>query len=354
MHVILSGYYGFDNAGDEAILHSIIAALRIEDPTINITVLSNNPLQTEAVFPVKSIYRYRFAEVNKVMRQADGLISGGGSLFQDITSSRSLLYYATMIQLARVHKIPVCIYAQGVGPLRRAFSQRVVSYLFNRSQYISVRDRDSKIYLQTIGVKEAIQVVPDPVLGMHASLPEKKTASYTICVAVRSWFHHQSYKKHLAACLNALYQQGYRITFLPMHEGQDVVTSREIQHIMDAPSKIISAASPFMEKLHHIHQADLLIGMRLHALIFAAITATPFVALSYDPKIDAIANQLGQPVAGHVEQLNWSADTLLKHAQMLLNRKETPAAYEERVKQFHRGAQHTAASALDVFRMRSG
>lgn len=113
MHVILSGYYGFDNAGDEAILHSIIAALRRENPALEITVLSNHPHQTEKAFQVKSVNRHRFAEINQVMRKADGLISGGGSLFQDVTSSRSLLYYAGVIQLARFHKIPVCIYAQG-------------------------------------------------------------------------------------------------------------------------------------------------------------------------------------------------------------------------------------------------
>ncbi|GIO23398.1 polysaccharide pyruvyl transferase CsaB [Oceanobacillus sp. J11TS1] len=350
MHVILSGYYGFDNAGDEAILHSIISALRIEDSAIKITVLSNNPPQTKKTFQVESVHRQRLAEVNQVMRQADGLISGGGSLFQDITSSRSLLYYAGIIQLARFHKVPVCIYAQGIGPLRRLVSKRLVSYLFNRSQYISVRDRDSKAFLQTIGVKESIQVVPDPVLGLRTSFPEKKTSN-TICVAVRAWRHHQSYKKQLAICLDALYQQGYTILFLPMHGQQDYMTSVEIQETMHAPSEVLSDTSSFTERLQHIHQADVLIGMRLHALIFAAITATPFVALSYDPKIDAIAKQLGQPVVGHVEKLNWTADSLLEHVQMLLDTGEEHRRYRERIKQFHQGAQDTASSALDVFKM---
>lgn len=350
MHVILSGYYGFDNAGDEAILHSIIAALRSENPSIEITVLSNHPQQTETAFQVKSVNRHRFAEINHVMRQADGLISGGGSLFQDVTSSRSLLYYAGIIQLARFHKVPVCIYAQGIGPLRRLSSKRLVSYLFNRSQYISVRDQDSKLFLQMIGVKEAIQVVPDPVLGLQTSFPEKMPSN-VVCVAVRTWLDHQSYKKQLAVCLDRLHQLGYTIEFLPMHGQQDYAASLEIQQTMQSPSHVIPVTSSFTEKMLHIHQADVLIGMRLHALIFAAMATTPFVALSYDPKIDAITKQFEQSVAGHVDQLNWTAESLLEQVQALLNAKEKPPALREQVQQFHQEAQATATTALNAFKM---
>lgn len=349
MHVILSGYYGFDNAGDEAILHSIIAALRRENPSLEITVLSNHPHQTEKTFRVKSVNRHRFAEINQVMRKADGLISGGGSLFQDVTSSRSLLYYAGVIQLARFHKVPVCIYAQGIGPLRRFSSKRLVSYLFNRSQYISVRDKDSKLFLQMIGVKEAIQVVPDPVLGLQTSFPEKKP-SKIICVAVRAWLDHHAYKKQLAVCLDRLYQQGYTIAFLPMHGQQDYAASLEIQRAMQAPSNLLPVHSSFTEKMAHIHQADVLIGMRLHALIFAAMSLTPFVALSYDPKIDALTKQFEQSVIGHVDQLNWTAETLFEQVQELLDAEEKHPALWQQVEQFHREAQATATTALNTFR----
>lgn len=350
MHVILSGYYGFDNAGDEAILHSIIAALRRENPGLEITVLSNHPHQTEKAFQVKSVNRHRFAEINQVMRKADGLISGGGSLFQDVTSSRSLLYYAGVIQLARFHKIPVCIYAQGIGPLRRLSSRRLVSYLFNRSQYISVRDKDSKSLLQIIGVKEAIQVVPDPVLGLQTSFPEKKSSNI-ICVAVRAWMDYHAYKKQLAVCLDRLYQQGYTIEFLPMHGQQDYAASLEIQQAMHAPSNLIPVTSSFTEKMAHIHQADALIGMRLHALIFAAMAMTPFVALSYDPKIDALTKQFEQSVVGHVDKLNWTAETLFKQVLELLDTKEKHPALWQQVKQLHQEAQTTASTALNTFKM---
>ena len=43
MHVVLSGYYGFDNVGDDAILFSIIPSSEKDSGSIDITVLSNNP-----------------------------------------------------------------------------------------------------------------------------------------------------------------------------------------------------------------------------------------------------------------------------------------------------------------------
>lgn len=94
MHIVLSGYYGFNNIGDEAILYSIIQSLRRLEPEIDITVLSNNPEVTESLYQTKAVNRWNPAEILLALKQADGLISGGGSLFQDETGFKSVAYYA--------------------------------------------------------------------------------------------------------------------------------------------------------------------------------------------------------------------------------------------------------------------
>ncbi|SMB88453.1 Polysaccharide pyruvyl transferase [Desulfonispora thiosulfatigenes DSM 11270] len=86
--VILSGYYGFNNAGDEAVLYSIIAALRGLDENLEITVLSNNPEHTIKAYQVKAINRWKVKEIYPAIKEADLVISGGGSLLQDVTSKK--------------------------------------------------------------------------------------------------------------------------------------------------------------------------------------------------------------------------------------------------------------------------
>ena len=47
----------------------------------------------------------------------------------------------------------------------------------------------------------------------------------------------------------------------------------------------------------------LLIGMRLHALIFAAVMKVPLMAVSYDPKVDSFVKEIGARAVGTVENL---------------------------------------------------
>ena len=117
MRVLISGYYGFHNIGDEAILKSIITALRQEKPDIKITVLSNDIEHTKNTYNVDAINRWNVAKIYLELLKSDGLISGGGSLLQDVTSSRPITYYTAIMKLAKLARKPVFIYAQGVGPI---------------------------------------------------------------------------------------------------------------------------------------------------------------------------------------------------------------------------------------------
>ena len=125
MKVLISGYYGFYNIGDEAILKSIIEALRNEDPNIDIVVLSNDVEYTKNTYKVNAINRWKLNDIYKELLKCDGFISGGGSLFQDVTSSRSILYYTSIIWLAKFAKKPIFIYAQGIGPIDKKIIEKL-------------------------------------------------------------------------------------------------------------------------------------------------------------------------------------------------------------------------------------
>ena len=353
MHVVLSGYYGFDNVGDEAILFSIITALRNKQSDIKITVLSNNPASTKKTYQVNAVNRHRIHEISRVIKESDGLISGGGSLLQDVTGIKSIPYYTSIIQIATFHKKPVFVYAQGMGPINRKFCKKLVAFTLNKVDRITVRDLDSKKLLQQLGVKQNTMIVPDPVLGLDGTLFEYNgiiTDDSFITVSVRDWKTDTQFKRKIANCLDKLVQQGYSIVFVPMHGKHDEIASRETAAEMKADSTIISSQLPMQEKIAIIGKSNLLIGMRLHALIFSAITHTPFIAISYDPKIDAFASICEQPVAGHVAENDWDGFSLYECTNNKLhNRIQTIDVLKQKVANLREDAVNTSVLALETF-----
>jgi polysaccharide pyruvyl transferase CsaB len=315
--ILISGYYGFDNAGDDAVLFGIISSLKKIDPTIEIAVLSNQPEKTEQLFQVPAFNRWSFNHIFSQIRKADLVILGGGTLLQDRTSPRSPLYYLGITLLAKMMGKPVFYYGQGFGPIVHSLSKRMIRLIVNRVNRITVRDQESGEELKAHGVTKApIHVTADPALTIHPDEvnrdeAEKLIESYKInrkkpiaFVAIRDWKQEQQFKKELAISLDRLSEEGWQVVFIAMQHPNDLSPSLDtIQH-MNHPAVLIDQPLNFKEIMSLISLGQLMIGMRLHALILAAIVNVPFVALSYDPKIDRFVESVGRQSTGHISSLN--------------------------------------------------
>lgn len=357
MKVVLSGYYGFHNVGDEAILFSMIRALREVDSTVEITVLSNDPAFTEATYGVKAVNRWKMKEVAAALRSSDGLISGGGSLLQDKTGVKSVIYYTGVMFLAKMLGKPVFIYAQGMGPLEGGLSRWLTKVALQKVNAITVRDEESKALLEEIGVRGDIELVPDPVLGLRAEefdnswFQEQNFSRPVITVSVRDWPSEIDYEKEIALSLDQIAGQGYEIVFIPMHGQDDDVTSRRVAQLMECEAIVAPYDMSIEEKIGLIKLSELVVAMRLHALIFAAVTHVPFVALSYDPKIDSFCKQSEQPVAGHVNVKLDSAALVAWMEQQLENRDAEAGKLVEFMQRAHPLAVITAEKALKTCKL---
>src|SRR5699024_10102573 len=153
---------------------------------------SNDVEYTKNTYKVNAINRWKLNEIYKELLKCDGLISGGGSLFQDVTSSRSILYYTGIIWLAKLAKKPIFIYAQGVGTIEKKNNKKIVVRIFNKVDYITHRDKESKVLLNAIGVRKDIDIVPDPVMGFNIENYEFELPKYYInddyiTVSIRDW-----------------------------------------------------------------------------------------------------------------------------------------------------------------------
>lgn len=357
MKVVISGYYGFHNEGDEAILYSIIQALRTVEPSIEITVLSNDPDHTATAYQVEAVNRWSLMEVTQAIHTCDGLISGGGSLIQDKTSDRSVIYYTGVVFLAQKLGKPVFIYAQGVGPIEQKKNKWLTQKALQQATAITVRDPESKTLLQEIGVEKEIEVVPDPVLGLNRKetmpslwLTEQNLDKPLITVSIRPWATEKIFLKEIASVCDYFVTEGYELLFLPMHANSDEDASEVVLSYMGKKARIVPAELGLDEKLGIINASTLVIGMRLHALIFAALTGTPFVALSYDPKIDSFAKLCAQPVVGHVEHFPPAADVIAVINQQLQSLEMQKKALTEFTIAWKEKAIETAQKAISCFR----
>lgn len=121
--ILISGYYGFDNAGDDSVLFGIIGSLKKQIPNVELAVLSNTPEDTQRLFGISSFNRWKIGTIIQEIKKSDLLIMGGGSLLQDATSPRSVIYYLGIAMIAKILRKPVIFYAQGIGPITKKNKQ---------------------------------------------------------------------------------------------------------------------------------------------------------------------------------------------------------------------------------------
>lgn len=320
--IVVSGYYGFRNSGDEAVLQSILSALEEEGRAAGIVikpvVLSIDPECTSRTYGVKAVHRMKLAEVRNAIKNSDGLISGGGSLLQDATGLGSIPYYLGILKLAQWMGKPTFIYAQGIGPVNRKLFRPFIASVFRRCEYISVRDSESAALLHSMGVaRDGIQVVPDPVMGL--ALPEGEAAGAAtgseelpvVGVSVRFWNADRSELAKLAEGLASLCRRcAVHIRFLPFHVPGDDEASRFVIEQMGNVAEFGCAVSTAAETEHpyemlrEVSRCRLLIGMRLHSLIYAASQEVPLLGISYDPKIDHFLSRLASVPVGSSAELD--------------------------------------------------
>ncbi len=301
--VLILGYYGFGNVGDEAVLAAILRELATLWPGARFIVLSGDPQATIEEHGVESIFRYDVRAVSAALRTSQLLICGGGTLLQDVTSSRSLYYYLAMLLWARLYRLPVIIYGQGIGPLRHRWNQRLALWALGQTELVIVRDQGAYDQLLAWGFsREKLYLGADPVLSLKAPatnpLQDKLKGKLrgngpVLFVSLRPWPSLVSSLALVATALDSLARDGWQIVFLPFQFKEDYPLCQRCAQMMDEYAVIWDQPLYAEEILPLFGQADYCLSMRLHALIFAAIWGIPMVGLAYDPKVKEFLKELG-------------------------------------------------------------
>lgn len=357
--VLISGYYGFANAGDEAMLTAIIGALRKNQPDTQIVVISGRPQETTKWHGVKSISRLNGLAIIYELLKTDLLISGGGSLLQDVTSKRSLYYYLSIIAMAKLFLKKVILYGHGIGPINAGLARKATKYVCNCVDKITVRDIGSKEELESLGVKKDIIVTSDPVFAINPvqkDIGRKILDKYgvhnksIIGVSIRKWRGLSNYQNILATvCDEVINKYGVEIVFVPLQYPEDVLACEEITSKMKNKIQAIVMKECYTtaEFMSIVGNFDLLIGVRLHALIFAAVMGVPVIGLSYDPKIDRFLMGIQTKAIGTLDTID--EQTLLRQVTFIYdNLPKEQNLQAKSVENLRRKAELNAKFATDL------
>lgn len=301
--ILLSGYYGFGNLGDEALLETIVAQVRARWPGAAVDVLTGDVAGTATRFGVEATPRADLSAVRRAIARADVVLSGGGGLLQNVTSLRSLLYYAGIVRAAIRARKRTMIFAQSIGPLD-AVGRAVVRFCCSGVDAATVRDERSRRLLAGLLPKVRAERTADPVFlfepgGEPLDLRAEGLdgPGPLVVVSLRRWQRSEETASRLATVVDRLTTaHGAQVAFLPLGGPPDAEASTSvIRRARTAP--VLLPSYPLGQAAQVIARADLVIGMRLHALIIAARLGVPFTALPYDPKIDGLLEDLHYPLA---------------------------------------------------------
>jgi polysaccharide pyruvyl transferase CsaB len=281
VRVTVSGFYGAGNLGDEALLAGLVQALAEHDVR-DVTILSADPAATRRMHGVHAARRG--VGLPGALWRTDVLVSGGGGLLQDVTSTRSLRYYLGVIRLARRMGRRAVVFGQSLGPLSGAGRLAVREVLAGLP--IGLRDGPSLRLAQELGL--SARHVGDTALLLEVERAPQRDA---VVLVPRAGYPRAT--AVLADLGRRAASAGLAVEAAAFQRGAD---RAEVERLRRAiPSLCVLPTPGPATTARALAGARLVVSARLHGLVLAAAGGTPHAGISYDPKVEGFAAETGAP-----------------------------------------------------------
>lgn len=366
-HLLLAGYFGFDNAGDEAIFESMVCQFRRLCPDVRLSALTHDVAAAKRL-GVEAIPRKSPGRVWKALRACDVFVQGGGGLFQDSTGRGSVIYYGGLLVMAKLACRPSIVFSQGYGPVKGKLEQLIARAALSLARVVTVRDQESYDELQALGLDESrLFVTADPALLLEplpvdemrqlltqegllaemgrSELPDGRPSSAgpLVAIALRSWPTLELLP--LAEALK-MFQEKFsaRYLLLPLQRQSDLEPSRRLAEFLEGKAKVLESPISPRALTGILSCCDMVFGMRLHSLILASVGNPVLFGLSYDPKVERFCRRAGA-LSCSVEGI--SSERLLKEWEHLLcGRKSQRSSQGRAIKAMREDAGKAFSAAL--------
>lgn len=312
-NIVIFGYLGHGNLGDETNLRQLIEVLRDWDREVKITVISAEPERTSREYRVVGVGKFNLYGILRALSEADLLIGNGGSLFQDITGRRSLFYYSALVIIAKLLKVKIFLYGQGIGPIKTGAGKFLAGRVLSMADLITVRDRLSIVAMAELNVrKPEIHFTAEPLLASKG-LGEQPVKDFwanrgngeqrKIGLVVRDLpFIKKGFWDQLLDCLSR--ESNLGIYLVPVQpRDRDYLWELSVNSGLG----ILPSDSGWEQLQQVVGGLDLLVSVRLHGLVAGVLQGTPCYGLAMDPKVEGFCLQLGIPFSLLGSETEWKS-----------------------------------------------
>lgn len=284
--ILICGYYGYGNMGDETMLSVVTKELLAKNPHLRLCVLSADAHKTSVSLGIDAIPRFDPKRVAEAMSRSRMLLFGGGNLLQDKTSTHSLLYYTHILRAAKKRGLKIYVYANGIGPILRKGNRARTAEALRLADAVSLRDKDSLAFVKDLPCKKPARLTFDPaILAERADFPIPK-GNYFVAVPKRT------VPSDKLARLISLLAQKTKMTpvLVSIYDEQDC---RHVERIAAQIGASVCRPKSAGECISLFSSAKLVVSSRLHALVYATAAACPMMAYSDDRKLFSYLESIG-------------------------------------------------------------
>ena len=319
--VLICGYYGYGNMGDESMLAVIIRELRRQRPDIRLCALSASPEKTAARFGIDTVGRFDPERISKQMDRSGLLLFGGGNLLQDKTSTHSLLYYTHILRMAKKRGLNILIYANGIGPLLKEENKKRAGEALSLADTVSLRDRESFLFAEKCCPEKTVRLTFDPAVLTEQAFFPIPDQNYFVAVPKKTVPDSTELTVRLIRAVAE--KTGWKPILVSMYDKEDLGLVRKIALQANAEIREPQRAE---ELITLFASSMLVISSRLHGLVYATAAACPMVGVSDDGKLFSYLEYIGfgngapVPCGIHVSR---DAEIAVARVTDLLNHRET-------------------------------
>ena len=302
--VLLCGYYGFGNMGDDLLLDAAIKRSASRFPHMPVTALTAGGRRDARRYGVRCVRRWSLFSVMREIRISEVVVFGGGTLLQNSTSRRSLWYYLFILRYAERKGKRTELWGNGIGEIFGSVWRRMTAAALSGCDYVGMRERESALYLREL-VRE--YGLPSPSIKLerdlaidHAALGNGR-AEYildrlgisndtrTAVIALRG-IEKRGYMASLVRFIGALISDGIKPVFIAMYPYEDMEVCRRICRAFGGVLAYPVSASDVAALMR---RSCVVCGMRYHALVLAHLSGVPFIGFGGETKIQSFCRSYG-------------------------------------------------------------